>query len=389
MTMPFRFLPLLALLLPGAALALDLHVSPKGDDKASGRAEAPLASLEGARQAVRRLPRPLAEPVRVIFASGTYRITQAVAYDEQDSGEAGRTISYEAAPGAKVVISGGAELPLFEVGADGRWTLQTAPGTERFEQLWVGDRRATRARTSNPGTRFLRSIENDSPLPGGAAAPGITEQIIRLDPKELTAFAEVGPAETQDAVATFYHKWDSTRSRVESANPSAGVLKVRGPAQKANTAFDHHTGVVIENLLSLLDEPGEWFLSRSGRLTYQPRADEAIAAVHATYPVAEKLLTITGKPTDKVRHLAFRGLAFRHAKGVPSLALAVPNQAAVRTVDGVVAGTRHAGRLHGLRTLSRRQLRLLPRTRHPRGDPREVPHLRPRRRRRQGRHPQR
>ena len=39
MTMPFRFLPLLALLLPGAALALDLHVSPKGDDKASGRAE--------------------------------------------------------------------------------------------------------------------------------------------------------------------------------------------------------------------------------------------------------------------------------------------------------------------------------------------------------------
>jgi hypothetical protein len=113
-------------------------------------------------------------------------------------------------------------------------------------------------------------------------------------------------------------------------------LKVRGPAQKANTAFDHHTGVVIENLLSLLDEPGEWFLSRSGRLTYQPRPGETIAAVRGTTPVAEKLLTFIGKPTDKVRHLVFRGLAFRHAKGVPSLALAVPNQAAVRTVDGVV-----------------------------------------------------
>ena len=155
--MPFRCLPLLALLLPGAALALDLHVSPKGDDKASGRAETPLASLEGARQAVRRLPRPLAEPVRVIFAAGTYRVTQAIAFDEKDSGEAGRTISYEAAPGAKVVISGGTELPSFQVDPDGRWTLQTTPGSERFEQLWVGDRRATRARTSNPGTRFLRS----------------------------------------------------------------------------------------------------------------------------------------------------------------------------------------------------------------------------------------
>ena len=334
--MAFRRALLLAFLLPGAAMALDLHVSPKGDDKASGRADAPLASLEGARQAVRRLPRPLAEPVRVIFAAGTYRINQAVAFDEKDSGEAGRAISYEAAPGAQVVISGGAELPPFEIGLDGRWTLRTTPGTDRFEQLWVGDRRATRARTSRPGTRFLRYVESESAIPGAVPTQGVTEQTLRIDSKELGAFAEVGPAETRDAVATFYHKWDSSRSRVESADPSAGVLKVRGPAQKANTAFDHHTGVVIENLLSLLDEPGEWFLSRAGKLTYQPRADEAITAVRGVYPVAEKLLTFTGKPTDKVRHLIFRGLAFRHAKGAPSLALAVPNQAAVRTVDGVV-----------------------------------------------------
>jgi len=334
--MPFRRHLLLALLLPCAVQALDLHVAPQGDDRASGRADAPLASLEGARQAVRRLPRPLTESVRVIFAGGTYHLTQAVAFDERDSGEAGWTISYEAAPGAKVVISGGKELPAFEVGQDGRWTLQTTPSTERFEQLWVGDRRATRARTSNPGTRFLRSVESETALPGGTPTPGITEQIIRLDPKELNAFAEVGPADAQDAVATFYHKWDSTRSRVESADPASGMLKVRGPAQKANTAFDHHTGIVIENLLSLLDEPGEWFLSRSGRLTYQPRAGEDVARLRGVTPIAEKLLTFTGKPGDKVRHLSFRGLLFRHAKGVPSLALAVPNQAAVRTVDGVI-----------------------------------------------------
>ncbi len=334
--MPFRLCLLFGFLLPYGAQALDLYVAPNGDDRASGRADAPLASLEGARQAVRKLPRPLSEPVRVIFAAGTYRLTQAVAFDERDSGDAGRSISYEAAPGAKVVISGGKELPAFEAGQDGRWTLQTPAGTERFEQLWVGDLRATRARTSNPGTRFLRSIEDEAPLPGAAASPGITEQTLRLDPKELDAFAEVGPAEAQDAVATFYHKWDSTRSRVESADRSSGILKVRGPAQKANTAFDHHTGVVIENMLSLLDEPGEWFLSRSGKLTYQPRVGEDAGRVRGIYPISEKLLTFVGKPGDKIRHLAFRGLAFRHAKGVPSLALSVPNQAAVRTVDGVI-----------------------------------------------------
>jgi hypothetical protein len=336
MTMSFRLSWLFAFLLPGVALALDLHVASNGDDRASGRVDAPLASLEGARQAVRKLPRPLTEPVRVIFAAGTYRVTQAVAFDEQDSGEAGRTISYEAAPGAKVVISGGAELPSFQVGPDGRWTLQTAPGTDRFEQLWVGDRRATRARTSNPGTRFLRSVENETVLPGGAASPGFTEQTLNVTPAELTGFGEASPAETKDAVVTFYHKWDTTRSRVESADPAKGVLTVRGPAQKANTAFDHLTGMVIENLPGLLDEPGEWFLARDGRLSYLPRPGEDIAAVRGIIPVAEKLLIIAGTAASPVRHLAFRGLRFHHAKGVPSSATSVPNQAAVRTVDGVI-----------------------------------------------------
>lgn len=334
--MSFRLSWLCAFLLPVAALALDLHVSPDGDDKASGRADTPLASLEGARQAVRKLPRPLTEPVRVIFAAGTYRITQAVAFDERDSGEAGRTISYEAAPGAKVVISGGRELPPFVSGRDGRWKLEAPAEAGIFEQLWVGDRRATRARTSQPGTRFLRSLERETPLPAGAAAPGFTEQTLNVMPAELAGFGEASPAETKDAVVTFYHKWDTTRSRVESADPAKGVLTVRGPAQKANTAFDHLTGMVIENLPGLLDEPGEWFLARDGRLSYLPRAGEDVAAVRGVIPVAEKLLTIAGNAASPVNNLVFRGLRFHHAKGVPSLATSVPNQAAVRTVDGAI-----------------------------------------------------
>ncbi|MCX8487537.1 MAG: right-handed parallel beta-helix repeat-containing protein, partial [Opitutales bacterium] len=334
--MPFRRPLLLTFLLPFAAQALDLHVSPKGDDHASGRADAPLATLDGARLAVRKLPRPLTEPVHVIFAEGTYRLTAAVAFDVKDSGGEGKPICYEAAPGAKVVISGGKELPPFTSRKDGRWTLQIPAGTETFEQLWVTDTRATRARTNNPGSHYVRSVEGEAPIPGGAPTSGFTEQIIRVDPKELAAFGEISPTEAQDAVVTFYHKWDATRSRVESANPADGTFKVRGPAQKANTAFDHLTGMVIENLLSLLDEPGEWFLSRSGQLSYLPRKGESMEVSHATYPVSEKLLTFTGQPNAPVAYLAFRGLAFRHAKGLPSLATAVPNQAAVRTVDGVI-----------------------------------------------------
>ena len=38
--------------------------------------------MEGARQAIRALPRPLTEPVRVLFAEGTYLLPAPVAFDE-------------------------------------------------------------------------------------------------------------------------------------------------------------------------------------------------------------------------------------------------------------------------------------------------------------------
>ncbi len=340
----FRSL-LVLLLATRLSSALELRVSPQGNDDWSGRisepdaahTDGPLATLNGARLAVRKLPRPLTEPVRVIFAAGTYRITEAVAFDQRDSGEAGKPITYEAAPGAEVRISGAAPLPGFIPDKYGKWTLQTPEGTERFEQLWVEDHRATRARSKNPGTHFVRSVEEEKPLAGGkTGGSGYFEQTIKVDRKEIVPFTEVRESEAQDAVVTFYHKWDSTRSRVESANSADGTLKVLGPAQKGNTAFDHLTGMVVENMLSLLDEPGEWFLSRQGLLTYMPMKGETPLRTHACYPVAEKLLTLAGKPDAKLSYVTFRGLRFSHAKGVPSLSISVPNQAAVRTVDGVI-----------------------------------------------------
>ncbi|MFM7399084.1 MAG: right-handed parallel beta-helix repeat-containing protein [Verrucomicrobiota bacterium] len=334
--MKLRLFLATGLLLPIASGGLELRVSPKGDDRAAGTADAPLASLEGARLAVRRLPRPLAGPVDVVFAEGTYRITQAAVFDGADSGEAGKRVTYRAAPGAQVVISGGCELPPFEPGRDGRWTLHAPREAGVFEQLWIGDRRATRARASNPGTRFIRSLESEKALPPGSAEAGFTEQALRVSPEELKAFRDASKEETADAVVTFHHKWDSSRSRVASVDPTAGLLVIRGPGQKPNTAFDHLTGIVIENLPGLLDESGEWFLSGGGRLSYLPRLGENIAVARGVFPVAEKLLTLSGTAAAPVRHLSFQGLRFRHAKGVPSLATAVPNQAAVRTVDGAV-----------------------------------------------------
>jgi len=340
-----RLLALLATCaLPFPLVALDLHVATDGNDAWSGRltrpnagrTDGPLASLEGARLAVRQLPRPLTESVRVIFAAGTYRLAQTVSFDAGDSGEAAHPIAYVAAPGAGVILSGGRELPAFQPGKAGRWELATPAGTETFEQLWVGDRRATRARSHAQGYSFLRGMESETKVGGDRKAGETFRQKLLVDPQDLRAFAEVSDKERQDAVVNLFHKWDNTRRRLESVDPTNGSFTILGGATKPHNTLDHLTGFVIENLPTLLDEPGEWFLSRAGQLTYLPRPGEDLATVRATYPVLEKLLTFTGSAARPVAHLEFRDLQFRHAKGVTTLATFEPNQAAVARVDGII-----------------------------------------------------
>ncbi len=334
-----RHLALLAAFaLPFPLLALDLHVATDGNDAWSGklarpnaaRTDGPLASLEGARLAVRKLPRPLTESVQVVFATGTYRLAKTVAFDAADGGDATHPIAYVAATGADVVLSGGRELPPFQPGKAGRWELRTPEGTETFEQLWVGDRRAVRARSHGQGYSFLQGMESET------KAGEAYRQKLSVDPKDLQGFAEVSDAEARDAVVNFYHKWDNTRRRLETVDPAQGAFTVLGGPTKPHNTLDHLTGFTIENLPTLLDEPGEWFLSRAGQLTYLPRPGETPATSRATYPVLEKLLTFQGAAGRPVAHLEFRDLKFRHAKGVATLATFEPNQAAVARVDGVI-----------------------------------------------------
>src|SRR5205823_1587558 len=111
---PMRFLHLLTLFpflaCPHAVSAAELYVHPRGDDNHPGTRAKPLRTFDGARQAVRKLA-DRKEPVNVHFAEGTYYGTPVI-FHAADSGTAAAPVTYQAAAGAEVVISGGSRLRL-------------------------------------------------------------------------------------------------------------------------------------------------------------------------------------------------------------------------------------------------------------------------------------
>src|SRR4051794_10319530 len=109
----------------------------------------PVASLSAARDAVRQAREEgERDGFTVRIAAGEYPLTEAVAFEPQDSG-----VTYEAAPGAEPVFVGTRQIKEWKVGADGVWTAKVEAGFTA-EALWVNGRRATRARTPNDGYLF-------------------------------------------------------------------------------------------------------------------------------------------------------------------------------------------------------------------------------------------
>ena len=110
-TFILRCLLVLLLLQKAATAATVIYVSLTGNDAHPGTAAQPVATPQGAQTRVRSLiAAGLTDSVEVQFAAGTYRISAPLELGPQDSGTAAFPITWKAAAGATVVLSGGRTL---------------------------------------------------------------------------------------------------------------------------------------------------------------------------------------------------------------------------------------------------------------------------------------
>ncbi len=153
-----------SLSLTAGASDLDLFVAMNGDDAWSGKlsapnrekADGPLASLAGARDAIRAMKKvqgKLPEPVHVLVRGGVYAPSATVTFAPEDSGTQECPVSFEAYPGETPVLCGGRAVANWHKGARPLRVAEVpeAKGTRPpgFQQFFVDGRRQIRARHPN------------------------------------------------------------------------------------------------------------------------------------------------------------------------------------------------------------------------------------------------
>jgi hypothetical protein len=311
-------------ILTAAPPVTTLYVAPNGRDTWSGRTakprgqDGPLASLEGARDAIRKLKAegPLPGPVRVVVATGEYAVTEPLTLTAQDGGTESAPIVYEAAPGAHPVITGGRRITGFKVGADGLWTANVpdvGSGKWNFEQLWVNGRRAVRARLPREFYYYATAKVGTEVDPATGQKADLGARAIRVRPEDMKALTSLSPAELKDVVVVAYFSWEIARLPIASIDPGTNTIYCAGNSAFRFMDWSPYQRYHLENIRSGLTDPGEWFLDRNGTLSYKPLPGEDPTKAVVVAPVSSSFVAIagdTGDPAKRVRYVTLRNLRF-------------------------------------------------------------------------------
>ena len=235
-----------------------------------------------------------------------------------DSGTSSAPLFFRADYGAKPVFTAGVRLSGLEKVNEKLWKTfipQVAYYKWYFEQLYVNDNRATRARTPDDGFYFVNSVTETVGEQGAGRSPEVAIQKIFLDSTDAACFNSFTSKDFEDAVVTFYHNWDNTRKHLLNFDRKQSAIYTAGEGMKPWNPLNNKSRWFVDNFKGALNAPGEWFLERSGTLYYIPRGGETIENTSFFAPLLENFITIRGdEATGKqVANIRFENIAFKVA----------------------------------------------------------------------------
>ncbi|WP_223552212.1 right-handed parallel beta-helix repeat-containing protein [Aestuariivivens sp. NBU2969] len=317
-------------------------VAPDGNDLNPGTKEKPLATLTGARNAVRayRQNHDLNLLIEVVIRDGMYEMKEPFVLQPEDGGTMLHPIVYRAEQGSKPVFSGGKKICGFRVNKNGAWVTNIPECLYynwRFDQLYVNGRRAVLARTPNSGYLQIDEVKQNIWYHGKGRVAEKAQQIFSFDTTNFMPLKDITDQELQDVRFRAYHKWDFTLRFIDQIDRDSAKIYTTGKGMKPWNPIKSGGRIVFENYAAALDQVGEWFLNQNGQLQYLPLPGETPENSEVVAPALERLISIEGDASKNqfVENIKFEGITFSHCHyRMPSTG-SEPNQAAA-LIDAAV-----------------------------------------------------
>lgn len=315
--------------------AVVLHVAPRGDDAAGGTESAPLATLAGARNAIRKrragqggaLP---AGGVRVVVHGGTYPAADTCALGTEDSGTAAAPIVYQAAPGETPILAGGVRIGSWQPVSDATIKEKLAPAVR--ERVREADLAALGVRDFGDATDLRRAPELfiDGTPQTLARWPDegfvATGEILGADTFQVWGsiqgcrdgkfkYVEDRPSSWRDEpdvrlYGYWFWDWYEEFQKVAAIDADAHALTLAKPYSQYGYRQGQRYRAV--NVLRELDRPGEWYLDRrSGRLYWLPPEGDAWTRAVATVSVFARPFV----QLENAEHVILAGLTIEDGRG--------------------------------------------------------------------------
>ncbi|OFX36352.1 MAG: hypothetical protein A2W90_15030 [Bacteroidetes bacterium GWF2_42_66] len=300
------------------AVEIKIHVSASGNNQNPGTKELPVASLNRAIDQLRKLKasEKRTGPLQIIISDGEYFMQEPLVLGPEDSGTTESPLVFKTEENASPVIYGGTKLQPFEKVSQTLWRIKIPEVAQygwNFEQLYVNGKRAVRAKSPNSGFFFLKDVSEKTVIPLNEYYSKLAVQNMKLNPDGAGILKNFTQDDFENAVITFYHKWDNSRRKISGFDCDSLSLVVIGEGMRQWNKYDNKTRYTIENYQAALDTCGEWFLDRSGYLFYIPRPGETIENTVATAPVSGQFIILKGNDEtgEKVKNIRFEGLSFQ------------------------------------------------------------------------------
>jgi hypothetical protein len=264
-----------------------LYVAPDGNDGGTGSADQPLASLGGARDAIRKIKAAGDLPdggIEVVVRPGTYRVADALEFGEEDSGTAEAPIVYRAAERGNARLTGGHALTGFTEVTDpevlarlesdvrskvrqlnlkeqGMPALGNAVNPVQRLEFFFNGEPMTLARWPNEGWTVIKDV------PEQDEEDGTGGQIIYLDER---TDRWVNEPEIW-LYGCWRYQWSDDFMRVAAIDLEENLITFAPP--RHSFGYSATKAYFALNLLCELDRPGEWYLDReTGKLYFYPPA---------------------------------------------------------------------------------------------------------------------